>query len=279
LEEPGREALENALSKGNVLVFADPESPTGKLLQSRLPAGIPWPERLNSHQYGARDLKRADAFYLENDERLFEFENRSVPENEGLEGEIIRQGRTLITDDYERECRNLNLIPNPKGVYAWIGVPLNTGADTIGVLSTGSRDPSVIFTSDQANLVQAIADQAAGAILKAGLLEEAERRALQLATLNEVAQSLSSTLELVPLFNQILRSAVEILNCAAGSLLPHARLSALPAELSAGAPHRVPARGALCRQRSRQRVRAGLSARSPDARSVDAARRRFAADQ
>ncbi len=44
-------------------------------------------------------------------------------------------------------------------------------------------------------------------------------RAQQQATLNEVARSLSSTLELEPLLQNILQAAVEILQCEAGSLL------------------------------------------------------------
>lgn len=158
-------------------------------------------------------------FYLENDDRLKDREKLPVPVGIGLEQEVFRQGKLIITQDYELECRNFNVVSDLDGIYAWIGVPLNTGDETIGVLSLGSRDPTVVYTSDQARLLQAIADQAAGAILKARLLEEAEQRARQLATLNIVAQSLSSTLELAPLLNKILSSAVEILNCEAGSLL------------------------------------------------------------
>jgi len=67
-------------------------------------------------------------------------------------------------------------------------------------------------------LLQAIADQAAGAIVKARLLQASERHARQLATLNEVVKSVTSTLELKPLLKKILESAAEILNCEAGSL-------------------------------------------------------------
>jgi signal transduction histidine kinase len=99
-----------------------------------------------------------------------------------------------------------------------MGVPLHTGAETIGVLSLGSRDPAVLYTSQQRDFLQAVADQAAGAIAKARLLEETELRARQLASLNDIARSLVSTLELEPLLDQILSSAVEILDCEAGSL-------------------------------------------------------------
>ncbi len=158
-------------------------------------------------------------FFLEDDERLEQKENLPIPLGQGLEREVLRSRRALITDDYERECRARGSLPTARALFAWMGVPLNTGAETIGVLSLGSRDSSVVYTHEQANLLQALADQAAGAIVKARLLQEANRRTRQLTTLNEVARSLSSTLDIDPLLKQILESAVEILNCEAGSLL------------------------------------------------------------
>jgi signal transduction histidine kinase len=158
------------------------------------------------------------AFCLENDERLTERENRPLPAGQGLEAEVITSQRAQMSDDYERECRGRGLLTDAHGIYAWMGVPLNAGADTIGAISVASRDPAVIYTDEQRNLLQAIADQASGAIVKARSLEESERRARQLAKLNEIGIGLTSTLALKPLLNQILESAVEILNCEAGSL-------------------------------------------------------------
>lgn len=159
------------------------------------------------------------AFFLENDERLQGRENNNLLDGQTLEEVVIRSQRALLTDDYERESRGRGILAHEPDLFSWIGVPLNSGADTIGAISLGSRDPSKIFTQHHANLLQAIADQAAGAIIKARLLQESERRARQLATLNEVGKSLTSTLELRPLLNKILKSATDILNCEAGSLL------------------------------------------------------------
>ncbi len=158
------------------------------------------------------------AFYLENDDRLTEKEGKPIPVGQGLEREVINNQRWLITDDYERECRRRGLLPLVQGIYAWMGVPLNAGAETIGLLSVASRDPAITYTEEQRDLLQAIADQASGAIIKARSLEDSENRARQLAKLNEIGLSLTSTLEIKPLLNQILESAVEILDCQAGSL-------------------------------------------------------------
>jgi len=158
-------------------------------------------------------------FCVENSERIPERENLPFSANTGLSPEVIRKSRQLITQDYVRECQARNLTPILENVFAWMGVPLNAGAESIGALSIGSRDGATAYTRGQLELLQAIADQTAGAIVKARLLQETQQRARQLSTLNEITRQLTSTLELGPLLQNILENAVGILNCEAGSLL------------------------------------------------------------
>ena len=166
--------------------------------------------------------KESDYFYfafcLENKDRLTERENQPLPPSAGLSPSIIRNSRPILTPDYARECQARNVAPFTAGVHAWVGVPLNAGADTIGALSVGSHDASVVYTPGQQELLQSIAEQAAGAIVKARLLLETERRAHQLSTLNDITRQLTGTLETEPLLQNILDSAVTILNCEAGTL-------------------------------------------------------------
>ncbi|MEN8230103.1 MAG: hypothetical protein ABFS38_18220 [Bacteroidota bacterium] len=68
LDQPDPDQLEDALSKGDVLVFLDPGSEVGERVMSQLPSGWEWPRRLKSHQYEAVNLVRADAFLLKNGE-------------------------------------------------------------------------------------------------------------------------------------------------------------------------------------------------------------------
>jgi len=157
-------------------------------------------------------------FCVENEERLQERENIPFPPNTGLGTDVIRKGRPVFTQDHGREAQARNITPNLEGVYAWMGVPLNAGAESIGSLSVGNADSSVTYTRAQLDLLHAIADQTAGAIVKARLLQETQQRAHQLSTLNEVTRQLTSTLELEPLLQNILENAVGILNCEAGSL-------------------------------------------------------------
>ncbi|NJN80374.1 MAG: GAF domain-containing protein [Anaerolineales bacterium] len=157
-------------------------------------------------------------FCLENNERIAERENQPFSASTGLSPDVIRKSRPIMTQDYVRECQARGHTPAVENVFAWMGVPLNAGAATIGTLSIGSRDGSIAYTRGQLELLQAIADQTAGAIVKARLLEETEQRAHQLSTLNEITRQLTSTLELNPLLQNILENAVGILNCEAGSL-------------------------------------------------------------
>jgi len=167
--------------------------------------------------------KNSDFYYygfcLENNERILKRENQPFASNVGLSPEVIRKSRPIVTQDYIRECQARNHTPTIENIFAWIGVPLNAGAESIGALSVGSRDGSTVYTRAQMELLQAIADQTAGAIVKARLLKETQERAHQLTTLNEITRQLTSTLELNPLLQNILENAVGILNCEAGSLL------------------------------------------------------------
>ncbi len=158
------------------------------------------------------------AFCLEHDDRLANRENIPLPPGMGLSQQVIKGRRPISAMDYASECEARNVTPITSGVYAWMGVPLNAGAETIGALSVGSRDPSVAYTAAQVELLQAISNQAAGAIVKARLLLESEHRARQLASLNDITRQLTGTLEIEPLLQKILESAVSILNCEAGTL-------------------------------------------------------------
>lgn len=165
--------------------------------------------------------KDSDFFYqgfvVENRERLVARENLPVPSNAGLSPDVIRHSRPILTQDYTRECQSRGATPLAQGLFAWMGVPLNAGAASIGALTVGSRDPGTTYTRAQLDLLQAIADQTAGAIVKARLLQETQQRARQLTKLTDVTRQLTSTLELEPLLQSILESGVSILNCEAGS--------------------------------------------------------------
>ncbi len=164
------------------------------------------------------DRPSSFVFYVENGERLEGNERKPIASGQYLESEVLRERKPILTDDFTYECQKWGIVPHQEAVV-WLGVPLNAGADTIGALSLGKRDTSATYTHEQLNLLQTIADQVAGAMVKIRLLQETEQRARQLSTLNEMTRQLTSTLEIEPLLRNILQNATDILNCEAGSLL------------------------------------------------------------
>ena len=157
------------------------------------------------------------AFYVENDERFFPADEWPL-EMAGLQGEIIRSGQPIVTEDYISECLRRGIRPGGKGGRAWMGVPLNSGDQVIGVMNVSSTEPDVYYTSDQLSLFSAIADQAAAIIDKARLDAGMKERARQLATLNEVGSAINSSLDLQTVLKLIVEKAAQILEAESGSL-------------------------------------------------------------
>ncbi len=158
------------------------------------------------------------AFFVDNNERKTDQEKKPWPYGVGLSSEVIRSSLPLLTDDYVGECARRRVQPLNRPYHAWLGVPLNASARTLGVMSVASTEAGRAFTDEQLKIFSAIADQAATAIDKARLYQQTEERARQLATLNQVAQTITSTLDLESLLQRVLESAVDILGCEAGSL-------------------------------------------------------------
>ena len=69
LDQPDKTELEKLLESGNVLVFINPKTPLGKELTKGLSDQKIWPEVLKSHQYGASDLKRINAYFLQKEDK------------------------------------------------------------------------------------------------------------------------------------------------------------------------------------------------------------------
>ena len=68
LEYPEKSELEKALKNGNVLVYISPESELGNKLTATVDKKATVFDELKSYQWGAKDMKRIDAFFLENED-------------------------------------------------------------------------------------------------------------------------------------------------------------------------------------------------------------------
>ncbi|MEN6572037.1 MAG: GAF domain-containing protein [Anaerolineaceae bacterium] len=81
-------------------------------------------------------------------------------------------------------------------------IPLQAGGTTIGLLATGSTKPSDI-RSEELHLLQVVGNSITVAIERQRLLNEAQRRALELQAAAEIARDTTSTLSLDTLLSRI----------------------------------------------------------------------------
>lgn len=168
----------------------------------------------------------------------------------GVAWEIMETGRPILLDDYSRHPQAL---PDwvAAGMRGFLGVPVAVGNTRVGTLSLFSMEAEVRFTERDLVLVEAVAQQAAAAIQNARLFQEAvqaraaaEARADQLATLNRVTQTITSSAgrdvrkalgvtakEMVVLF-RARNSGIALLNSERTHLVVEADYSANPAEAS-----------------------------------------------
>ncbi|MCA0455842.1 MAG: GAF domain-containing protein [Chloroflexi bacterium] len=161
------------------------------------------------------------AFFLENDERYTDRENRRWLMGRDLFSEVVNTGKPLRVENYaaEMQKRGSTIIYESLDLKAWMGVPLEAGSSTLGVLAVGSTEVGKKYTDDQLRVFSDIGTLAATSLEKARLFAETDLRARQLSALNEISQKLSSELNVENLLELITESAANILNAEAGSLL------------------------------------------------------------
>ena len=128
---------------------------------------------------------------------------------------ILSIGETFVAKNYSQEVEP----GSRQEIFGWIGTPLKTSEETIGIMSIGSRNPDYEFTLEQRRLLESIAGQASGAIVKTRLLQETNRRAMQFSALNDVTQQITSTFNVDFLLQTIVERAEAMLDCEASSIL------------------------------------------------------------
>jgi diguanylate cyclase (GGDEF)-like protein len=96
-----------------------------------------------------------------------EFARVRVRAGDGLTGEVLRTGQTLLVPDLHKSDRGVSGDP---GIRAWLGAPIRLQSDVVGVLAVQSREPGA-FGAAETRVLEAMAAQAGAAIQNARLYE------------------------------------------------------------------------------------------------------------
>ncbi|MEW6084907.1 MAG: GAF domain-containing protein [Chloroflexota bacterium] len=131
---------------------------------------------------------------------------------EGLTSRIIQTGEPLlINKDLKERRAQLGTTLIGRESLSYLGVPIQSGKETIGVLSVQSTTEEGLFDDDDLRLLTTIAANAGAAINTAQLHAETQRRAREMATLAEIGNDIAASRDLEPVLERIAAHAKEIL--------------------------------------------------------------------
>jgi signal transduction histidine kinase/GAF domain-containing protein len=141
----------------------------------------------------------------------------------GLAGVIARDRQPIRANDYTTECHRRGVRPRPfaglRGARAWLGVPLLAHDRLIGIMSVSTYREGYTYSDEHVDVLLTIAAQAAIAIDNARLYQQSARQAHQLATLNQIGRTLTSSLDPDRVPALIIEQVTDLLNVEEGSLL------------------------------------------------------------
>src|SRR5215216_4655672 len=131
----------------------------------------------------------------------------------GLAGWVIRNRKGVYVPDTSKDQRWL-MRPDDamdrSGAKSAICVPLLAREKLVGVLTLVHPKPNT-FTSEQLDLMQAIADQAGVAVLNARLYTESQRQARVMTALAEGAAAMNASLRMEDVYQRILIQTIQAL--------------------------------------------------------------------
>jgi PAS domain S-box-containing protein len=128
---------------------------------------------------------------------------------DSLGGLVLLTGRPVRTDDWAADPRftkALAFLVQAEGTVTEMAVPIRIGHEIEGLLYVNNRARRPFTDLDEATLMR-LAEHAAIAIRNAQLFEDAQRRRLEAETLEDLAASVSASLELDTVLQRVTEGA------------------------------------------------------------------------
>ncbi|MEW6724930.1 MAG: diguanylate cyclase [Bacillota bacterium] len=131
----------------------------------------------------------------------------------GVSSEVIRSGQVVIVHQGDASHQGIQDTLAEEGLDNALGVPIVSEKELVGVIGLTASAPRR-FSADDVDLLESFAQQAATAITNGRLLAESRRRAMHLATLNEIGRSITSALKLDSLFGVIYHEISQVMDAS-----------------------------------------------------------------
>ena len=128
----------------------------------------------------------------------------TLPADEGITGYIIRNRMSvLIMDNVSQWLEEHGIASVGEPARSWLGVPMMIGDQVMGALVVQNYERPNAYGERERALLTAIANQAVIAIQNARLFQDTQRRAEELAVVNELTRTISQQMELVPILETV----------------------------------------------------------------------------
>jgi signal transduction histidine kinase len=131
---------------------------------------------------------------------------RLIKWGEGIAGRTAAQGRPLLVEDLGESAEYEALTPDMRSA---LSVPIRIGERVIGVIEAQSRRPAAFGDAD-VHLLSIVAGQLAGALENARLYTAERRRTEEMLALLDVAETVSSSLNLPAMLNAAARRTIQV---------------------------------------------------------------------
>jgi PAS domain S-box-containing protein len=131
---------------------------------------------------------------------------------EGAAGTVAETGEPLIIDNYRTWDGRAIVFEEEQPFTAVLSTPMIWQEEVIGVIHVLDSAEERRFTETDLDLLSLFANHAAIAVENARLLEVADQRVAELQAVRQASLHLTSTLELQPVLETILESALELVS-------------------------------------------------------------------
>ncbi len=142
------------------------------------------------------------------------WEKMGLGEAKGMTAHIIRTGKPVhvTKESYDRMLLENEIAAVGEPPIDWLGVPLKTNKETIGVLTVQSYTEGILYTDNDLTLLTFVAQHIATALERVRLQAEARERMAELTTINSISQTISTELKLealIPLVGEQVHQVFE----------------------------------------------------------------------
>lgn len=161
-----------------------------------------------------------------------------LPLEDGLPALIIRTRQPLLLQqDTERRVKALGTDAEDKVARSWLGIPLITGDDILGVIVVQDFEREQRFSEDDAALMMTIASQVATALQNAQLMEQIQQTARRERLIREIASKVRRAPDMKAILSTTARELNRAFNATSTSIQLHSQTSEGEVDEGDGGPN------------------------------------------